>query len=315
MEFIKEISSNRKLLYKLIDASLTKSTARVHQKCYSIGNSVQEPDFIADLCINWTSDLISILKLTLSSKFQINLTSVFCHQKPLADFGQTPKPELGDLLFVFKYKDKKGLETLNSLLLQAKKSTSPQVHIPSGDTQLFLYEKWPKFKYVRANHLNGHQRDIFPKTTTQGAKYLLIDPSPIMTLGLNGTFTYGCAIANSLITINSELTNEIISFLQFINGRNIDNRPNITEDWSQMIWDLLSITKGKMTSRKNKGIGSFARQTTAYFDGCHFINLQNNRDSFYSDIIGDLDGDGNDNLIIDESGGVSTILIEINENE
>lgn len=235
MDFIKEILSKRTLLYKLIDASLTKSAARVHQKCNSLGNSVQEPDFIADLCINWTSDLISILKLTLNSNFQINLTSVFCHQKPLADFGQTPKPELGDILFVFKYKDKKGLETHNSLLLQAKKSSFPQVRIPNGDTQLHLYEKWPKFKYARANHLNGHKRDIFPKTTTQGAKYLLIDPSPIMTLGLNGTFTYGCAIANSLITLNSELTNEIISFLQFISGRNIDNKPNITEDWSQMI--------------------------------------------------------------------------------
>ncbi|GAA0892595.1 hypothetical protein GCM10009122_22740 [Fulvivirga kasyanovii] len=276
---------------------------------------MQEPDFIADLCINWASELMSILKLVLTSKFQVSLTSVFCHQKPLADFGQKPRPELGDLLLVFKFADKKKLTTINSLLLQAKMSSSPQIHVPAGDTQLHLYEKWPKYKYARAAHLNGCSRDIFPKTTTQGAKYLLIDPSSIFTLEQYGTFTYGCAMTNSLLTLNSDLASEIISFLQFINGRNIDNNGNITEDWSQMIWDLLSITKGKMTRRKNMGIGNFPRQATSNFDGCYFINIDQLNSSYYSDIIDELGGDYTNGNLNEDDGGVSTVFIEINENE
>lgn len=314
MKFIQEISSNSQLLYRLIDNSLTKSSLRVHRKCNSIGNTVEEPDFIADLCINWTKELISVLELVLSQKYQIGITSVFCHQKPLADFGKTPRPELGDVLFVFKYTDNRNKTLINSLLLQAKRSSSPQVTLPSNDTQLELYENWPKFKYLRANHLTGKQRDIFPKTITQGAKYLLIDPSPVNTFGSNRTFTYGCGNANKVVSLNTELSSEIISFLQFGLGRTVDNIGNITEDWSQMIWDLLSVTKNKMTKRKNMGLGSFPRQNTSSFDGCHFMNINSMNNSFYSEIADNLNGEGNNNDN-EEDGGVSTILIEINENE
>lgn len=247
MILINNIISNRTTLENLINNSLTKSIIRTHKRCRKIGNKPQEPDFIADLTLNWTKELLTILKLILHPKLQIGITSVYCHQKPLVDLGQSPHPELGDILFVLKYTDVHGNTSLNSLLLQAKKTSKQSFKVPSSEFhQLELYLKWPKFKYLRANGLNGEIRDIHPKSITQGAKYLLIDPDPLMTLGLNGTFAFGTAIPNNIISISSDFENEILHFLTFTTGRTISDKSQITEDWSQMIWDLLFITKDKI---------------------------------------------------------------------
>ncbi|HDL17719.1 MAG TPA: hypothetical protein ENH29_01550, partial [Bacteroidetes bacterium] len=232
----------------MIHNSLTKSIIRTHQRCAFLGNSAEEPDFIADLTLNWTQELHTILKLILHPKLQIGLASVYCHQKPIVDFGQAKNPELGDILFVFKYTDLYGKTTINSLLLQVKKTSRQNFKISSNELhQLELYTKWPKFKYLRANALNGKTIDIHPKCVTQGARYLLIDPDPFLTLGLDGTFAFGCAIPDNLISIYSDFTNEILNFLMFATGRTISDKASITEDWSKMIWDLLSISKNKMT--------------------------------------------------------------------
>lgn len=317
MNYFEDLYYRKDILKILIEDSLTRSTIRTHKECNALGNQVQEPDFVADLCLYWTKDLITILRLILTNpSTQINITSVFCHQKPLADFGKKPIPEIGDILFVFNYKNKRK-PLINSLLLQAKKTSKSKFIISPEDTQLDLYENWPKFELKRANNLSGKKYDIYPKTVTQGAKYLLIDPNPLMTYRINGTFTYGCAIPASLITLNSEFSDELIDFLEFRNGRMISEKTNSTEDWSKMVWDILEITKNKMTKRNNIGLSRFPRNISQKLDGCHFIDLSTESDSFYSDIIDNLRKDGSDKerSDLDNGGGVSTIFIEVIENE
>lgn len=317
MDLIRSITANKAVIENLIDNSLTKSLLRTHNRCRILNNTPQEPDFVADLTINWTKELLSILKLTLHPNLEIGIASVYCHQKPIVDFGANSNPELGDILFVIKYIDNQRKEHFNSLLLQAKTTSQSNLTVGQNEShQLELYMRWPQFSYLRANGLNGQRRDIHPKTITQGAKYLMIDPDPMMTLGINGTFGFGCAIPNRHLTLSTVFTSEIIDFLSFYTGRTFSDENSITEDWSQMIWDLLRISKGKMSRRKNSGLQRFPRNPSNGFDGCGFIDM-NVRGSFFGDV--DISGEGNNNDNVyfkneDNGGGVSTIMIEINEN-
>lgn len=321
MKIIDLISRDRVTLKYLIDKALIDSLNRTHSSSAKLHNKPQEPDFVADLTLKWTQELHNILKTILNPYFSINLTSVYCHQKPLADFGKTPSPELGDILFVFKYTDIKGQITLNSLLLQAKMTSSNVSSVPKSELhQLGLYVDWPKFKYKRAGKLNGKAIDIHPKCITLGAKYLLIDPDTSILSGHPGLFGFGCAIPNKILVLSTEFTDEIIQLLTFNAGRSISTQSSITEDWSKMVWDLLDITKNKMTRRNNVGLKSFPRQVTSRLDGIYFMAIENDS-SYYEDIHSKF-GSGNDGGQIsddsfssnDESGGVSTIFIELNEN-
>lgn len=317
MKIIDLISRNRVSLKSLIDKSLIDSLKRTHNH----SAKPQEPDFVADLTLNWTQALRSILKATLNPYFSINLTSVYCHQKPLADYGKTPSPELGDILFVFKYTDIKGQITLNSLLLQAKTTSSNVNSVPKSELhQLELYVDWPRFKYKRAGKLNGNAIDIHPKCITLGAKYLLIDPDTAILSGLPGLFGFGCAIPNKSLVLSTEFADEIINLLTFNAGRSISTESSITEDWSKMVWDLLNITKNKMTRRNNIGLKSFPRQVIPPLDTVYFMAIENNS-SYYKDINNKLGSGDNGGQLSDvpfssndESGGVSTIFIELNEN-
>ena len=83
-----------------------------------------------------------------------------------------------------------------------------------------------------------------------------------------------------------------------------------------MIWDLLGISKGKMSRRRNSGLPRFPRNPSNGFDGCGFIDM-NIRGSYFGDIEFSGDGNDKDNVYFkeeDNNGGVSTIMIEINEN-
>ena len=79
------------------------------------------------------------------------------------------KPEMGDLLLIYKEVNRKG-NRYNALLLQAKKTSniynSPVD--PHDKHQLALYTQWPKFRYHRAGILNGQERSICPKTVSTG---------------------------------------------------------------------------------------------------------------------------------------------------
>ena len=312
-----DINKVAPILQGLIHNAIVSSVHFVVAKCNGLGNNPQEPDFIASLSLNFSQDLFNILKAVFP-KTKFSVTGVFCHQKPLADIGMSKDPEIGDLLLVYVYTDKRGSKKFNSLLLQAKISTKITTVIAATDQhQLKLYAEWPTFTYKRAGLLNGIKRDILPKTINDGAQYLLIDDNPILGLsGRAGTFPMGCATPAKTLSINKDLTGEIIDFLKFKSGRAFEQDPNKTKDeWTKMIWELLDITKAKASRRQNAGLRSFPRQSTNMFDGCcHFLS---DTVSIFQDLHGELyHGDFNpngDNFFDEENFSPSVVLIESNE--
>lgn len=309
-----DINKVEPLLKGLIHNAIVSSVDFVVDKCSKIGNRPQEPDFVASLTLKFTPELFNILKAAFpKSKFSV--TGVFCHQKPLADIGLSKDPEIGDILVVYIYTDKRGSKKLNSLLLQAKISNKSTTVVSATDEhQLKLYLDWPAFKYKRAGKLNGISRDILPKTINDGAQYLLIDDHPIYGLaGYTGTFPMGCATPAKTLSINNDLTSEVIDFLKFKSGRAFEENPSISkDDWTKMVWDILYATKAKASKRKNAGLNNFPRQVTNNFDGCCFFKTETN--SIYQDLHDEL-GHGDfqrnaDNFFDQEDISPSVILIE-----
>jgi hypothetical protein len=313
----REINKVESLLKGLIHNSIINSVDFVVDKCYKLGNNPQEPDFVASLILKFTPRLFDILKAVFP-QIRFSVTGVFCHQKPLADIGLSKDPEIGDLLLVYIYTDKRGSKKLNSILLQAKISNKATIAISSTDEhQLKLYAEWPEFSYKRAGVLNGIKRDVLPKTINDGAQYLLIDNHPLYGLsGMTGTFPMGCATPSKILSINNDLTTEIIDFLKFKSGRAFEEDPELSkDDWTKMIWDLLNISKAKASKRKNAGIVNLPRQVTNEFDGCCYFMTETN--SIFQDLHEKL-GHGNiqqnsDNYFDEENFSTSVILIESNE--
>lgn len=312
-----DINKVEPLLKRLIHGSIVSSVDFVVDKCSKIGNRPQEPDFVASLTLKFTADLFNILKAVFP-KNKFSVTGVFCHQKPLADIGLTKDPEIGDILVVYIYTDNRGSKKLNSLLLQAKISTKSTTTITTADEhQLKLYLDWPSFQYKRAGRLNGTTRDILPKTINDGAQYLLIDDHPIYGLsGFAGTFPMGCATPAKTLSINNDLTREVIDFLKFKSGRAFEENPSTSkDDWTKMVWDILNTTKAKASKRKNAGLANFPRKITNNFDGCCFFKTETN--SIYQDLHNELGhGDfqrNSDNFLDEDNISTSVILIESSE--
>jgi hypothetical protein len=304
------------ILSGLIHNSIVNSVNFVVQKCSKIGNAPQEPDFIAALTLKFTPDLFNILK-TVFTNAKFTVTSVFCHQKPLADIGVGKNPEIGDILFVYIYSDNTRSKKFNSILFQAKISTKLTTTISKADEhQLKLYSEWPTFKYKKAGKLNGVTRDILPKTINDGAQYLLIDNHPYYGLaGVPGTFPMGCATPAKTLSINNDLASELIDFIRFKSGRPFEeNNSSSKDDWSRMIWDILIATKDKASKRKNAGLSKFARQSTNKFDGCCFYMSETN--SIYRDLherLLDGNAEDGDNFFDEDSFATSVVVIESNE--
>lgn len=249
-----EIGNNAQVLEYLINRGLLDSLQWIYLGCAP--KQPQEPDYVAALSLRFTERLFYILSAVFPH-CQFSVSSVFCHQKPIVDIGKVKKPEVGDILLVYVDKQANGIIRYNSLLLQAKISNSPILKIHSSEQhQLDLYCDWPKFTYYRAGALNGQTRDIVPKTPTKGAQYLLIDNNPL-TNGLceqAGTFPMGCGLASNPVYLDESLSIELINFLKFKSGRPFEKKNSKTnDDWTKMIWDLLTISSNKFSKRKNAG--------------------------------------------------------------
>lgn len=325
MKLSEEIIKARPALEVMINLILSNSYNNTWQQCIKASKfSPQEPDFIADLTLNWTKDFSSILNVLIGSSFNVGIDSVFCHQKPLANMGKKgKKPEIGDLLIVLKYEELGSTTKYNALLLQAKSSAVPIFTVNTSDQhQLKLYEDWPSFTYERAGTLNGKKIDILPKRPNPGAKFLLLDPDYINYIGNNGHYPYGCAVANKKIVLSRDFANELIDFLMFNAGRCISDESNIDSDWSKMIWDLLNITKSSVSKRANSGLKEFNRRITINSPPTNFsYSVSGNTPTgfFLPHQAGLNDSDGN-NInntfeIDDDESGISTIFITVKQIE
>lgn len=267
--------------------------------------STQEPDYIAALATKLPSKLAAILNgFTLQNTYKVG--GCFIHQKPLAKFSSLngKNPELGDLLIV--YKEINGQEVRhNALLLQAKKVNNIYLHpIPNNEKhQLQLYTKWPKFEYARAGILNGKQRSILPKTVTSGAQYLLISDDTLYEHCCCCCDShFWCAIPNEHLSASNSFAHQLVHLLEFKTGRPFSDENSIMEDWSQMIWDLLSISANSVFNRTGSG---YKKQPRYSGDALSFLLGNNdNNINFKEDVNTDQ-----------ESVGISVICIEVNMSE
>ncbi len=208
----------------------------------------QEPDYIAALTCNFPNALKKILTNYIPY-LEFRVCGCFIHQKPLVEFidpkfSSMSSPEIGDLLIVYKEIDGKDA-IYNALLLQAKVTKNKSATTIYEPHQLILYTKWPHFKYKKANHLNGEERDIYPKTIHSGAQYLLIN-------NVTGKPLFGCATANKSLNVSLSFAEQLIRLIEFqVGGTFVSKAQPIIDDWSWMIWDLLEITQKTFFRRKN----------------------------------------------------------------
>lgn len=315
---VSDINRNRCVLKRSIDKAILHSMISISNPSIKL----QEPDYVAALTTIFVKDFFDILN-NIFPNYDFSVSGVFCHQKPIVNINLNKNLELGDILFVYKDKNKNGEVKLNSLLLQAKvnKSNNDWLVVDKNDLhQLELYKKWPKFKYHRAGSLNARQRNIFPKSINDGAQYLIINEKPLKCksslicedklrceccCGIK-QFSMYCAVPDNILYCNESLSNELINLLKFKSGRTFDESSENTDDWSKMIRDLLTILKTSYSKRKNINLDSFNRLKEYNCYSCYCTQDLNGKtllDDFLTE-------DRNNEMTDDNDIGVSVILIE-----
>lgn len=310
-------SQYKQQLCTSIDQAIQNS---IHQT--SSGTKKSEPEYIADLTDNLPQNLISVLNQNNNGK-HYKIASCFIHQKPIVEFlssihGSYKKPELGDLLLLYKDIKSNGKINYNALLLQAKKGSSTKPNkIQTQDLhQLKLYTEWPVFKYHRANNkiigidLNGEERSVYPKAPHPGAQYLIIDESTSQTF-------FFCAEPNTEITATNSLGETIFDFIHFQTGRTFEYLngtgifPNHYHNslyypneaiygWTRVINDFFIILKGiSFSLNRNKNYGNRLNDPYKLFS---FLDIDK----------APLDSSDNNNSTdnYDKNNGMGVILIE-----
>jgi hypothetical protein len=303
-------------IYKLALANIIDDVLKTVTYNFSLltnKGKLEEPDYIASLCLEFVNELYNILNNNFRG-YSFSTTGIFCHQKPITNFN-SGSCEIGDLLMFYVYRDVKGIKYYNSLLLQAKISEHEKLNLPQNDDQLKLYSKWPRFYYTRAGKLNKTNRDIIPKTFTSGAKYLLIDPD-INVHGYRNSneYIYGTAIADNPLVLSNQFSMELLDLITFKAGRKVEEAPT-NDEWSQLIWDIIKITENSRAKRINIKATSFSRRKEA---GNFFYYTQNQNTYLnFFDNISDNNVKNNDIFkeFDDESGGLPLIIIECQEHE
>lgn len=308
----------KELVCKDINTEIGKAVAGL--------KSPQEPDYIAALTTGFAANLSGILNRNIRG-MTFKVAGCFIHQKPLAKFLNPPylsskKPEIGDLLIVFK-RIQKGEKQYNALLLQAKKNDTPfsKTNIPASDHQLILYTKWPRFQYERANYLNGKKRSVQPKASTPGAQYLLIDEKPnckcccsychyCCHLCCKSSVLFYTAPSSTEIQASHCFAWALIDFFDFHTGKPfVPKHQGRIDDWSQMIWDLLYLSARSVFNRRKAGYNSRDRYAGDY------INFLASIAGVGEDIILNVDDnmfntDNDKSMDNNEENGISILIIE-----
>ncbi len=295
----------RNTLESDIDAALADSVSSLS----SVLSAPQEPDYIAALTCNFPD----ILKGVLSSHIphlKFSVCGCYVHQKPKIRFDDPSFPkkemELGDLLIVYKEDD--GSKVLyNSLLLQAKmaKKKFPQTVPRKEEHQLTLYDKWPRFKYIHAP-LIGTTRDIYPKSIHAGGQYLLIDCN-------RPAIFFLCATPSKKLSPSSSFAEQLIRLIEFKTGDVFFSRSSsyIVDDWSNMIWDLLDLTKTFPFNTFNRRKARYTNTNRQWGDAIDLLSVNDMKDTI--EVLRDKFGNDSDNIDEDNAegnSGISLICIE-----
>lgn len=238
----------------------------------------QEPDFVSELVKSIPQDIYNSLKVY-APHYQFAVSGIFCHQKPLANFGMGSKSELGDILLVYIEENKYAVKKCNALLLQAKKVDKAPYTVPYANMpQLKLYEKWPKFTLERAGVFSGEEIDIQPKTLNTGAQFLLFQAP------YKSETKVCCAYPDRDLAPEKKLSDQIVDLMKFFTGRTFlyEEALACNDDWTKLIWDLIRVSGVSLYNRRVIGRNNEPRRTS-YGDFSMFDEMNGNLD------IGDYD--------------------------
>jgi hypothetical protein len=255
------ISRYRSILSNYLNQAIATSVANTKISATNHGRKIPyEPDFIARLLLDGIPLFGNALNAVISQTGgSAKITSIFCHGSPQVSHHGSPC-ELGDILLVHFHTDRFGRTYRNSLLLQAKMSSSPVAILndPGDLHQLALYMSWGTFQYSKMPGLIGKCRDVSPPNSHLGAQYLLINknrrytpvsrypsiPVPIyMTVAFPGT---------TLASYQS-LGDSILDLLIGANGRTFSDEPTGNIDWCQVVWDLIKVAGIRAFTQRRAG--------------------------------------------------------------
>jgi hypothetical protein len=259
---------HRPSLAAVFDYLIANSMQSAYQLVGS-GARPSEPDFVALLVTQAAPNFATALGNVFKPRgISVNTTSVFCHGRPEVRIS-AGGCELGDVLFAFFHTDAAGNTLRNSLLLQAKMSASQQHPVGANDqVQLTLYTAWGAFKYTRTSGLSGASRSVTPLGRHAGAQYLLIDSRGPMNVnsgvtGMPGTFPMGTAPAQAHLVLQESLGTSLVNLMLGTEGRFFCERSKATQDWDQVMWDLLEHGFRARFSRRPVGISGHTRRVDA----------------------------------------------------
>ncbi|QEL85889.1 hypothetical protein [Bacillus mycoides] len=207
-------------------------------KAKSSKKRVEEPDFVATTVINIAH--LAENRERILSKYGITLSiaSIYCHQRPIVSYKSNGKnPELGDLLIIHVHHPKKGKSKRKALLLQVKMTNDITLSINQNDHQLYLYEKWPSFNFVRPKMSKVIQ--VHPTYPHDGARYLMIGKHPFINFPYFMTST-----PNRTLHTEYTLVHELMKLLSLSGGKSFYGRKTAQNrsDWSTLVWDLLEMS-------------------------------------------------------------------------
>jgi hypothetical protein len=229
---------------------------------YSTCGKPQEPDLVAALVLEAIPAIAGEWAYMLADDgIHLSVATVFCHKRPIVQYGPGTNPELGDLLVVHRHETAPGRAESRALLLQAKMSSEPRrAWLSSAEHQLVLYNSWPAFSYVLPASLASQRRDIQPKAIHAGARYLLLENDEGMSppRGFRSTSPAWVALPYKALHGRESLAQVLTRMLWLGGGRAFQDLP-ATEDWSRTVWDLLRSSFGTAFKRRNIGVDGIER--------------------------------------------------------
>lgn len=276
----------------------------------------EEPDYVAGLTLGLPADIFNLLRL-LFPDFGFSISGMFCHQRPCADFGERPRPEIGDLLLVVIHNDSSGNQYGNSILFQVKRSDAPSINLEGDGSlhQLKLYTQWPDFTYYRAGALTGDPVRITPKSITPGAQYMVIDEDLPYSVDIDEGSHIRIAVPGKILYPRTDFAEQLCGLLSFKAGRPIVTpRDTTMDEWSKLIWNLIELAKKTTFNRKKSKLRNQGRLTQAGGLALHFSTpntMSFMQDHFHS--VKSLEDEMN--VEQGEIGAVPTIIIESFETE
>lgn len=325
------LSTQKSALAAALDRTIGQSMLLAYAIASRSGMQPAEPDFVAMMICDAVPRFGALLgHLFTAAGVKAQTTSVFCHGRPEVSQGASKPCELGDVLFVHIHTGPDGSSYRNSILLQAKMSSSLIHAIGAAELhQLRLYTTWGSFTYTRTFGLSGQTRIVSPASSHGGAQYLLIDSRPPTDplsglLGAPNTFPMGCCHSQKLLQLYQSLGTVLMDLMCGNNGRPFNDQPSSTSDWSQVVWDLLRHGALKAFNQRRVGIRGLPRRVDSILSFCLERSIavvgsepQDGSVARALGMFGDFDGPPPEALTDvkadEEGGGVSIVLIETSE--